>query len=112
MASELIPTGAVLLPFVQQRIFTLRGQQVMLDRDLAELYGVETRALNQAVKRNTERFPAVFRFQLNEQEHDAILRSQIATSSLETAGSHGGRRYLPYAFTVEPKTLDYGGQKV
>lgn len=96
MASELTPTGAVLLPFVQQRIFTIRGQQVMLDRDLAELYGVETRALNQAVKRNTERFPAAFRFQLSEQEHDEILRSQTVISS-----DHGGRRYLPYAFTEQ-----------
>lgn len=96
MANDLIKNDMVLQPFVQQRIFTLRGQQVMIDRDLAELYGVETRVLNQAVKRNAERFPAAFHFQLSEQEHDEILRSQTVISS-----EHGGRRYLPYAFTEQ-----------
>ena len=66
----------------------------MLDRDLAELYGVETKLLNLAVRRNAERFPEDFMFQLKPEEHEN-LRLQIATSSL----GHGGRRYLPYAFT-------------
>ncbi len=81
---------------ISSKILTLRGKQVMLDRDLAELYHVELKRLNEQVKRNSERFPDDFMFQLNKEE-DENLRSQIATSSLE----HGGRRYLPYAFTEE-----------
>ena len=73
----------------------IRGQQVMIDRDLAELYGVGTKVLNQAVKRNIKRFPERFMFQLNEQEFE-FLRSQIVTSKIET---RGGRQYLPYIFT-------------
>ena len=73
-------------------IHVVRDQQVILDYDLAWLYGVETKVFNQAVKRNIERFPDRFRFQLTAEEFDN-LRSQIVTSS------HGGRRYLPYAFT-------------
>ncbi len=69
----------------------------MIDRDLAELYGVETKVLNQAVKRNIERFPERFMFQLNEKEFE-FLRSQIVTSKTET---RGGRQYLPYAFTEQ-----------
>ena len=74
----------------------MRGKQVLLDRDLAGLYHVETRRLNEQVKRNVDRFPDDFMFQLNKEE-DEKLRSQFATSSLE----HGGRRYLPYVFTEE-----------
>lgn len=84
---------------IENRIFTIRGMQVMVDRDLAELYGVETKVLNQAVKRNIERFPSEFRFQLTEKEDD-ILRSQFVTSS-EVLQQHGGRRYLPFAFTEQ-----------
>jgi len=80
---------------IHHKIYTLRGKQVMLDFDLAELYQVETRRLNEQVKRNNERFPEDFMFQLNEKEFEN-LRSQFATSSLE---EHGGRRYMPYAFT-------------
>ena len=69
----------------------------MIDRDLAELYGVETKVLNQAVKRNIERFPERFMFQLNEKEFE-FLRSQIVTSKTET---RGGRQYLPYVFTEQ-----------
>jgi len=79
---------------IQNRIYTIRGVQVMLDEDLSALYGVETKVLNQAVKRNRERFPVEFMFQLNESEMK-ILRSQFVTSSW------GGRRYLPYAFTEQ-----------
>ena len=79
---------------IHHKIYTLRGKQIMLDSDLAELYQVETKVFNQAVKRNSDRFPADFMFQLNENEYEN-LRSQFVTSSLE----HGGRRYTPYAFT-------------
>jgi phage regulator Rha-like protein len=78
---------------VEQLIRIIRGRRVILDSDLALVYGVPTKQLNQAVKRNPDRFPDDFAFQLVNQEV-AILRSQIATSS-----SHGGRRYLPFAFT-------------
>ena len=67
---------------VESKIFLIRGKQVMIDRDLAELYGVETRVINQAVKRNLERFPEEFRFQLTSEEYD-FLRSQFATSKVE-----------------------------
>ena len=75
---------------IQKCIHTIRGMQVMLDRDLAKIYGVETKVLNQAVKRNIQRFPESFCFQLYENEI-SILRSQFVTSS----SRHGGRRYLP-----------------
>ena len=80
---------------IHHKIYTLRGKQIMLDEDLAELYHVETRRLNEQLKRNYERFPDDFMFQLTEEEY-VNLRSQFATSSLE---EHGGRRYMPYAFT-------------
>ena len=80
---------------IENKILVIRGQQVMIDRDLAELYGIETKVLNQAVKRNIERFPERFMFQLNEKEFE-FLRSQFVTSKTET---RGGRQYLPYAFT-------------
>jgi len=79
---------------VDSKIFVLRGQRVILDRDLAELYAVEVRHLNQQVKRNAKRFPLAFRFQLSAHELK-ILRSQNVISSER----HGGTRYLPYAFT-------------
>ncbi|WP_027390062.1 ORF6N domain-containing protein [Chrysiogenes arsenatis] len=83
---------------IENKIHTIRGVQVMLDEDLATLYGVETKQLNKAVSRNTERFPDRFRFQLTRGEYDH-LRFQIGTSSPEA--QHGGRRYLPYAFTEQ-----------
>jgi len=81
---------------IERRILLLRGHKVMLDQDLAELYGVETRALVQAVKRNRSRFPADFQFQLTPEEARA-LRSQTVTSN----AGRGGRRYPPYAFTEQ-----------
>ena len=78
---------------VESQIMSIRGKQIMIDRDLAELYGVETRVLNQAVKRNIERFPERFRFQLTKEE---CLRSQIATLN-EGRGQH--LKYMPYVFT-------------
>ena len=83
---------------IQNKIFTVRNMQVMLDSDLAELYEVETRVFNQAVKRNSKRFSDRFRFQLTEDEYQN-LTSQIVSSSLEPI--HGGRRHLPYAFTEQ-----------
>ena len=84
---------------IKNLICVIRGQQVMLDSDLALLYQVETKALNRAVKRNEARFPEDFCFQLTEMEYEN-LRYQFGTSSLETNG-YGGRRYLPYVFTEQ-----------
>ena len=85
---------------IESLIHYVRGQQIMLDSDLAMLYNVETKRLNESVKRNIKRFPESFCFQLTEDEY-ADLRSQIATSNTEIAPSKGGRRYLPYAFTEQ-----------
>jgi phage regulator Rha-like protein len=82
---------------IERSILLIRGQKVMLDIDLASLYGVETGALVRAVKRNRDRFPTDFMFQLTKEEFDS-LRCQIGTS--KTAG-RGGRRYPPYAFTEQ-----------
>ena len=81
---------------IRELIYVIRGQQVLLDRDLAALYGVDTKVFNQAVKRNIERFPVEFRFQLTQEEYES-LRSQIVTSK----EGRGGRRYMPYAFTEQ-----------
>ncbi|MGJ0288432.1 ORF6N domain-containing protein [Aliarcobacter cryaerophilus] len=95
---------------IQSKIYTIRGVQVILDEDLAVLYNVETKVFNQAVKRNIERFPEKFRFQLSESEYEN-LRSQFVTSSLDNSlrsqivtlesqrGKH--RKYLPYVFTEQ-----------
>lgn len=94
---------------IQDKIYTIRGVQVMLDEDLAVLYGVETKNLNKAVNRNMDRFPEKFRFQLTQEEYDN-LKFQIGTSSLNASlrsqfvtleKQHGGRRYLPYVFTEQ-----------
>ena len=77
---------------ISNKIYFIRNEKVMLDRDLAELFNVETKRINEQIKRNIERFPEHFMFQLNETEFQ-ILKSQIATSSW------GGTRKLPYAFT-------------
>lgn len=81
---------------IENRIFTFRGTQIMLDRDLAEIYRVETRVLNQAVKRNLDRFPESFRFQLTNEEFDQ-WKSQIVMSIEDKIGL----RKLPYAFTEQ-----------
>ena len=114
---------------VESKIFLIRGKQVMVDRDLAELYGVETKVINQAVKRNLERFPEEFRFQLTLEEYDFLrsqfvtskvekdrlrtqsvtlnngkdsLRSQIATLAEENDSLRGKHsKYLPYVFTEQ-----------
>ena len=79
---------------VESRILILRHQRIILDTDLAELYGIPVKRLNQQIRRNRDRFPPDFMFHLTAKEHDA-LRSQIATSKK----GRGGRRYPPYAFT-------------
>jgi len=81
---------------IQKKIYAIRGVQVMFDSDLAAFYGVETRRLNEQVKRNKERFPSGFMFRLTREEYDNLM-SQIAISS----GRHGGRRKLPYVFTEQ-----------
>ena len=82
------------LVIIENKIYEIRGQKVMLDFDLAEMYQAETKNLNKAVKRNKERFPEDFMFQLTSEEM-ANLRFQIGTSSW------GGTRYLPFAFTEQ-----------
>jgi hypothetical protein len=96
-----------IIKIIQNRIYEIRGERVMLDNDLAELYETKTRTLNQAVKRNSKRFPKDFMFQLSKEEFEdlrfqietskdpEILRSQIVTSSW------GGRSFLPYVFTEQ-----------
>jgi hypothetical protein len=100
--------GTALVPVdrIERAILLIRGQKVLLDEDLAELYGVETKVLNQAVRRNAERFPEDFMFQLTPEELEN-LRSQIVTSRCydPSEKSHalpwGGRRTPPYAFTEQ-----------
>jgi hypothetical protein len=79
---------------IEAMIYTIRGQRVMIDSDLAQLYGVETKALNRQVQRNTLRFPEDFMFKLTHEEHEA-LKYQIGASNEK----HGGRRYPPLVFT-------------
>ena len=88
-------TGVAAVEQIEQAILLLRGQKVMLDRDLAALYGVQTKNLNKAVRRNLDRFPADFMFQLTSDETDA-LRFQFGTLK---RGQHF--KYLPYAFTEQ-----------
>lgn len=76
IAKDLVP-----VEFIERKIFLIRGQKVMLDRDLAQLYEVSTKALNQAVKRNADRFPDDFAFQLTSEETDAFLKSQTGISN-------------------------------
>ena len=83
------------LQTIQNKIFTLRGKQVMLDKDLAELYGVTTGNLNKGVKRNLNRFPEDFMFRLTKEEYESLI-FQIGISK-----GRGGNRFLPYAFTEQ-----------
>jgi hypothetical protein len=85
----------VLKATIEEKIYLIRGKRVMIDRDLAALYGVETRYLNKAVKRNSARFPSDFMFQLSKEEYNGLM-FQIGTSK-----GHGGTRKLPYVFTQE-----------
>jgi hypothetical protein len=85
------------IPLIESRIFLIRGQKVLLDSDLAALYRVETRALNQAVKRNRERFPEDFMFQLTPTEVETLMSQTVMSNE----SSRGGRRHRPYAFTEQ-----------
>ena len=96
-----------ILRSIQNRIYEVRGERILLDKDLAALYETETKALNLAVKRNLKRFPPDFMFQLTKEEYES-LRFQIETSNAtdlrlqtETSKGRGGTRYLPYAFTEQ-----------
>ena len=118
MGDEVVIKNVNDIDVIKNRIYEVRGMQVMLDRDLAELYNVETRALNQAVKRNIDRFPDDFLFRLNKNEW-TLLKSQFVTSNIDSTtidnkdvsatdsslksqiviSNRGGDRALPYAFT-------------
>lgn len=88
---------------IQRKIYELRGQKVMLDFDLAQLYEVETRVLNQAVRRNMKRFPPDFMFRLEKEEWDDLRLSLLGTDSSQIVMSskNRGQKYLPYAFTEQ-----------
>ena len=92
---------------IQQCIYLVRKHKVMLDSDLAQLYGVQTGALVRAVKRNIERFPTDFMFQLTKAEYEIFLRCQIGISK----EGRGGRRYMPYAFTEQAFTTQMLSKK-
>lgn len=92
-ASEVLMDAAILPERIEKKIAFIRGQKVMFDADLANLYGVPTKSLNLAVKRNKKRFPGDFMFQLTSEEFEA-MRFQF-----ETSKGRGGRRYLPHVFT-------------
>lgn len=83
--------------FIKEKIYIIRGKKVMFDKDLALLYGVPTKVLNQAVKRNIERFPQDFMFKVNKEEADYFLRSQFVT--LENTQEFSHIKHIPYAFT-------------
>jgi hypothetical protein len=103
-SSGLAGKGAVPIESITARIVVVRGAKVLLDADLAALYGVQTRARVQAIKRNLDRFPGDFMFRLSSQEA-MRLRSQDVISS----SSHGGRRYPPYAFTEQGVAMLFFG---
>jgi hypothetical protein len=89
-------------PTIESKILTLRGQRVILDTDLAQMYSVMTGDLNQAVKRNLQRFPEDFAFQLNRDETDGLISQIVISKSLDmelNKDNRGGRRNLPWAFT-------------
>lgn len=87
------------LQTIQSKIYEIRGQRVMLDFDLAELYQVETRTLKQAVRRNIERFPEDFMFEITETEYNSLKNN--LTSQIVISNERGGRRYMPFAFTEQ-----------
>jgi phosphopantetheine adenylyltransferase len=103
----------VQLQLIQNRIYEIRGEKVMLDFDLSQLYEVETRVFNQAIKRNVENFPEDFMFQLTNEEWKEISSSQIVMisksdkdlTSQNVTSSWGGRRKMPYAFTEHGVTM-------
>ena len=97
---------------IRNKIYEIRGTKVMLDFELAEIYGYTTKAFNQQVKRNIDKFPEDFRFQITREELDILVRSQIVTSREDTffKGQIGGVRYLPWCFNeseISPFMLDF-----
>lgn len=86
---------------IKNKIYLIRGQKVMLDFDLAEIYGFATNQFNQQINRNIERFPDGFMFQITKEESNNLVRSHFATSRIYATGNDGGRRYLPCAFTEQ-----------
>jgi ORF6N domain len=96
MAKKSDTRNIIPLEAIESRIFVLRGHRVMLDRDLAELYGVQTKALNQAVKRNSDRFPEDFMFKLTMEEAALILASR---SQIVTLNRGQNVKYAPHVFT-------------
>jgi hypothetical protein len=101
MSSE--PSRELAVPdeIIHRRIYLIRGLKVMVDSDLANLYNVDTKALNRAVKRNAERFPADFMFELTAEEASTLRRHFGASNRSADSGTRGGRRYLPHAFTEQ-----------
>ena len=103
-----LPYSMQIIKSIQNRIYEIRGERVMFDKDLAQLYEIETKFLNRAVKRNMNRFPGYFMFQLTTKEYE-VLRFQINNSESEnslrfqigTSNGRGGNRYLPYVFTEQ-----------
>ncbi len=86
---------------IESMIYVIRGQKIMLDFDLAKIYGYETKYLNRQVQRNIEKFPEDFMFRLNEKEVETLSRCQNVTTIMQTTGIKGGRVYLPYAFAEQ-----------
>src|SRR5215831_16836650 len=86
---------------VINKIYFIRGQKVMLDRDLAELYQVETRSLNQAVRRNIDRFPEDFMFQLTQEEFENLISQIVISNRAVGKDGRGGIRKMPFAFTEQ-----------
>lgn len=90
-----------ILRSIQNRIYEIRGERVMLDKDLANLYEIETKSLNLSVRRNIERFPEDFMFQLTKEEFESIRFQRESLEKNDVQKSWGGTRYLPYAFTEQ-----------
>ena len=86
---------------IKDKIYEIRGQKVMLDFELAKIYGYETRYFNRQVNNNNDRFPSEFRFQLTKKEVEELVRCKNFTSRSWEHSNEGGRRYLPYAFTEQ-----------
>ena len=86
---------------IEKMIYVIRGQKVMLDFELARIYGYETKNFNRQVKNNIEKFPDEFMFQLTNEEIEYLSRCKNFTSIMQSPGTKGGRAYLPYAFTEQ-----------
>ena len=97
----MISTDLIPQEIIEKRIFLIRGKKVMLDAHLAELYGVPTKSLNLAVRRNSMRFPSDFMFQLDEDKYSRVSEHLRFQSETSKKPRRGGRRYLPYAFTEQ-----------